>query len=550
MDSVEYNDRASLILAAALRYHREGLTVIPVYAGDKAPKITDWANERDQSEERVREIFRGHTGNIGTVCGSASRIVAVDVDVKFGKVGHTSFQEWEATHGKLPATMRTRSPSLGYHLILRVPAGFCVQTSHGKSMGADIDVQGEGAQVLLPPSFLVGDFGRDGKPQVPGPYELESDLPIADAPPALLECIKGISRRERESAAALDWAVVTEDDPSYEQRVKEQREGFRNAAEYKEGLGKGNVRYVMLFQRLGVGLRLSPEVTFANYAAEYDPRLEEKDRWLPRCEDELHNVIWRAYSRPMVEGYKPDQCWRVHRLMDGWCERARRASEVVIGTDLARVVNDAVERFAEVSDDVYQRAGELVRLVRVADADLTDGTPQLRTFPIATLTARMTDGIRWVKLTLDKTQTEKRTPVTPPESVVRAISELGEWPNVRPLTGIIEAPSMRKDGSIIQKAGYDAASGFLLEPGSLSFASVAESPTLEDARRALADLQDVFKEFPDRSPADTSVSIAALLTLIVRPAIAGNVPAFVFDAPTPGSGKSLKTEAISMIASE
>jgi hypothetical protein len=104
---------------------------------------------------------------------------------------------------------------------------------------------------------------------------------------------------------------------------------------------------------------------------------------------------------------------------------------------------------------------------------------------------------------------------------------------VRPLTGITDAPSLRPDGSLIQVPGWDEATGYLFAP-SIEFPTVPEAPTLDDARRALVVLREVFApQTPERagfsfaSDADGLVPIAALLTLLARPAIAGPTPAFV-----------------------
>lgn len=75
-----------------------------------------------------------------------------------------------------------------------------------------------------------------------------------------------------------------------------------------------------------------------------------------------------------------------------------------------------------------------------------------------------------------------------------------------------------------------------------------ENPTKSDANAALIELQEVFADFPYAKPSHASVPIAALLTLLGRPAIQGACPAFLFDASTRGSGKTLQSDAISLIA--
>ena len=119
---------------------------------------------------------------------------------------------------------------------------------------------------------------------------------------------------------------------------------------------------------------------------------------------------------------------------------------------------------------------------------------------------------------------------------------------MRELVGITETPTMRPDGSIVQKPGYDAVTGYLYEPAE-AFPPVPDQPTQADACKALLALNEIFVDFPYVSEAARSVPIAAILTLVARPAIEGAVPAFIFDASTRGSGKTLQTDAIAMVAS-
>jgi putative DNA primase/helicase len=134
----------------------------------------------------------------------------------------------------------------------------------------------------------------------------------------------------------------------------------------------------------------------------------------------------------------------------------------------------------------------------------------------------------------------------PSQAIVHAILERGDYP-ARRLVGIIETPTVRPDGSLLSERGYDQQTGYLLEPN-VEIDPIPDAPTQEDARRALAVIADVFADFPFTGDAERSVPVAALLTVIARPGIDGAVPAFLFDASTPGSGKSLCADVVAMIA--
>ncbi len=297
----------TLILDAALSLHSLGLVVIPVAKGAKSPVLQSWTSEGPQSADRVRELFEHHDGNVGILCGEVSRLLVLDVDTKFGKVGDVSIEEWERTNGALPESRVNATPSGGYQIWYRTPPGLRLRSN--RKLLKDVDIQAEGAQVVVPPSVLIGDVGSGGRPQVPGGYRTLYDAPIADAPECLIRALEA-STEARTSTRHADWSPVPKDEPTFAERVAMQRAGFKDAPLYLEGEGQGNVRYVMLFQELGPGLLLDAGTTFENYAELYDPRLPEDDRWLPEHEKELRHTIGRAYCRPMDKGAKPDETWQ------------------------------------------------------------------------------------------------------------------------------------------------------------------------------------------------------------------------------------------------
>jgi hypothetical protein len=106
---------------------------------------------------------------------------------------------------------------------------------------------------------------------------------------------------------------------------------------------------------------------------------------------------------------------------------------------------------------------------------------------------------------------------------------------------------MRPDGTVLQSPGYDAATGFLYAPNA-EFPPVPEAPTQDDAKAALVELSEPFADFPHASAAHLAVDLSGVLTAVARPAVVGNGPAVIQDAPTRGSGKTLKADAISTIA--
>ncbi|MGE3743604.1 MAG: PriCT-2 domain-containing protein [Geminicoccaceae bacterium] len=116
------------------------------------------------------------------------------------------------------------------------------------------------------------------------------------------------------------------------------------------------------------------------------------------------------------------------------------------------------------------------------------------------------------------------------------------------LTGIINCPTLRPDGSILDRPGYDAATGTLFDPQDARFPSITPEPDREEALRALAYLRALIDTFPFVGDGDRSVALSGILTTAIRRSIP-TAPLHAFNAPVAGSGKSLLVDIASMIAS-
>lgn len=199
--------------------------------------------------------------------------------------------------------------------------------------------------------------------------------------------------------------------------------------------------------------------------------------------------------------------------------------------------------------DVFERSGFLVHVTRATDREATHSaptaidTPVIRPIGKATLRSMMCQCINFARYD-GRSHSHKET--TPPDSVVAAVHEAGEWHGLRRLIGVSGTPMLRPDGTILQERGFDPATNHLYLPAE-RYPRVPDDPTQEDAREALAQLLQPFELFPFATQAARMVPIAAILTQLARAAIAGAVPGFAFEASTRGSGKTLLATAVSMI---
>src|SRR6185437_6375827 len=92
--------------------------------------------------------------------------------------------------------------------------------------------------------------------------------------------------------------------------------------------------------------------------------------------------------------------------------------------------------------------------------------------------------------------------VTPSPAALTAALAPKEWPHLRSLLGIVGAPVLRPDGSLLQTPGYDQATGLYLA-SKVPLDAVPESPTTAQVQAARKFLLDEFLgDFPWAGPAD------------------------------------------------
>ena len=124
----------------------------------------------------------------------------------------------------------------------------------------------------------------------------------------------------------------------------------------------------------------------------------------------------------------------------------------------------------------------------------------------------------------------------PKETAAAYVARDGAW-KLRFVLAVVNTPTMRPDGSILSAPGYDAATSLIFDPLGVEFPAIPESPTKEDALRALEELKRPLEHFPFVLPAGKSVALASFLTAVLRRSMEA-APLFAYDAPLAGAGKT------------
>jgi hypothetical protein len=222
---------------------------------------------------------------------------------------------------------------------------------------------------------------------------------------------------------------------------------------------------------------------------------------------------------------------------------------VRITTAVEEVLDDAEAALSNTPQALlYQRGGQLVRVMRDESGQIPGllrpvGAPRVGPVPEPHLFELMARSAQWFKWSA---RSKKWVPALPPKWAVQALAARGQW-RFPHLEGIAEAPVLRPDGTVLDRPGYDQATGLLFEP-SATYPLVPTSPSPDQVKCAVKTLLEPFREFPFVRRSDRAAAVAAALTLVGRYAIAGPCPMFAVLAPTPGTGKGLLVQVVVLLA--
>ena len=215
---------------------------------------------------------------------------------------------------------------------------------------------------------------------------------------------------------------------------------------------------------------------------------------------------------------------------------------VARGRQLRDVTRDALDALVASNDPprLFTREDSPVRLVPTVDRALV-----VQGLTDSQVRHELTASADFVFIRVNrKTEEESRIPFPPPTEVVADVLAQPSWP-FPPLRGLVDRPTLRRDGSLLDTQGYDPASGLYLArtPG-LQVPSVADCPTSEEVARAKALLSTVLADFPFTCDADKATAHALGLLPFVRELIDGPTPLHMIEAPTPGVGKGLLADVL------
>jgi putative DNA primase/helicase len=315
-------------------------------------------------------------------------------------------------------------------------------------------------------------------------------------------------------------------------------------------------------------IKLSIAVKAAAGEAAYDAWHEWSMQW-PDNTSEICEEKWRSFSPPFTVGATfIYECARPYGFNDAALAftplgplpeggaspqraviiyRPERLDEAVSATEAAVLADEGagiVLRFADAFCTVEYAPPRTVRQVSGGDYPRM---PVVRRFDRASFQERIAKSVTFMAAS-PHGNAENLRPVGPPDKVIDSLLARrgGE---ARPLTGVIEAPTLRRNGSVVTLAGYDAETGLFAAFRAADFKDMPTDPTHEDARRALKILrEELVADFEFQSEEDRSVAVLCFLTAQCRRTLDDGAPIFSITAPVQASGKTALAQMICQAA--
>ena len=215
-----------------------------------------------------------------------------------------------------------------------------------------------------------------------------------------------------------------------------------------------------------------------------------------------------------------------------------------------------------IASDTGTVTGDVVTLVTAPppepDARLRvpEGTLLIQPVTPKVVCARLDREVQWFTAKRDRSGEDTFEPANPTpddaEHILTAykldLLDSEPRPRLRTLRGVVDAPSLRRDGTVIDHPGWDSETWLYADFDPADWQGLPASPTRDDARAAILRLYDLVEESSFAEPIHRAAWAALVLTLVGRPYAAGNVPLFAFTANAPGVGKGTLVDLASIIA--
>lgn len=483
----------------------------------KHPTLT-WSRQASKSPAQVRKWFgrEGDPRNIGVHCGR-SGLVVIDEDER------DALQKYAAEVGEaVPATYTVQTHS-GFHYYFIAPrTGNPLTNAEGALRGRKLNVRAGNGYVVG-----AGSTHRSGTV-----YRCVDETPPVELPAWLLDAIRSRPSKAGKSGddAFAESYFPWRDDPVIHH--PDRNNALASAAGYCRKLGMDR-KAAVVYMRDVFG-RLCRECCPSKpYVESFDAAVGVLDN------------IYRQYP----VGKSPDD--------DG--EATTKAGELNVGNAYTSALwlRDAIGTGPLAG--MFRRGERVVHTPRIGETGylpLTDkdgdddGPAQVREASADYIAARISYTYNCYKHRADKNgdlvrdkqtgEPKKYGALFPAAAAKTAVNAVDMLPRLQPLRGVTHTPTVRADGSILDRPGYDETTRllYLPEPG-LEAVTVPDKPTRKQVREAVKLLDKMTAGFPFRTSDDRANFYGLLITPLLRELTPPPYKLGVVTAPMRRSGKTL-----------
>ena len=530
--------------AAALELALKGFPVFPCNPITKGPLSGHGFKDATKDPVTIAKWWeKTPTAMIGVPTGKASGFWVLDID--------DPELFWANCAIDLPDTQQVKT-GRGVHLYWRLGdvevRNNQKSQKHGQSVWAfpnlpGADVRGEGGYVIVPPSLHPNGVR----------YEILNDTAIAEAPAELLRIVTKQRRGKEQDAPPLPVEMKSSlweaRDTNYglsalAGETASIRSAPDGAQEFTLNVAALKMGSLVAGGELSIETARNQLIAAGTSMVSYNQR----DPW-------TINNVEKKVEHGLTDGAKQPRSAadfvQFNRSLFGEYNLAparhsfpNRPTVKIIGGNLPEMVDEAEQALIKADQGYYQSGGRIVRAGSIPTGQGSQcvyGRFRIIEVGEAELVEAMTIAANWTN-PFKKPAVRFNCPTVVAKTY---LARQGKW-QLRSLAGVIDIPTLRPDGSLLWKPGYDAVTGLLLVPSGIIVPEIPEAPTRDDALMAMQQIKELIAGFPFVTDADLSVALSALLTSVCRPALA-SAPLHGFTAPTAGSGKSTLVDLASVL---
>lgn len=240
----------------------------------------------------------------------------------------------------------------------------------------------------------------------------------------------------------------------------------------------------------------------------------------------------RSVGKLFVRGSKPVLFSMAHGGKKYTLER-RQASIQFSKGETALCTKETI-KFLKAQPNIFSSGDALVRVL---------GNGKMMLMTDSTVQHYLGEEVRYFTKSIDDDGDEVRVPIDPPVKVCRTILDMGTHRELKSLIGVVTAPTMLPDGTLVVERGFSEATGLYLYADEEGWPDIPENPSHDQMRVAFETLWSPYRDYKWAGPVDRGVVLAGLFTALTRRSFE-IAPGIAMDAAMQASGKTKAAQVL------